>query len=147
MTARGSGARVGPGIAAGVTEDMICEVVHTFYAAIRGDPSLGPIFNDAIAEEAWPAHLSKLCDFWSSVLLMSGRYKGAPIAVHVELAEITPAHFDRWLLLFRQTADTLCPPPAAALFITKSEIIAQSLQRGIAVARGESPAAANGSQR
>ena len=46
---------------------------------------------------------------------------------------------NRWLHLFAQTARAVCPPPAAELFIAKSEMIAQSLQLGIAASRGEFP--------
>lgn len=131
--------RQGPGVAAGVTEDMIQQVVHAFYAEVRKDPTIGPIFNRIIPEAGWPAHLAKLCDFWSSVLLMTGRFKGAPMAAHARIAELRPTHFARWLQLFRQTVEAICPGPAAALFIAKSEMIAQSLQLGMAVARGELP--------
>jgi len=130
--------RVGPGVAAGVTEAMIHDLVHAFYAKIRTDPALGPIFNREIGE-GWDAHLAKLCDFWSSVLLMTGRFKGTPMAVHIGISDIRPTHFVRWLHVFKQTAEQLCPPPAAALFVAKSEMIAQSLQFGIAANRGEFP--------
>ena len=130
--------RVGPGVAAGVTEAMIHDLVHDFYAAVRSDPELGPIFNGVIGD-GWDTHLSKLCDFWSSVLLMTGRFKGAPMVVHAELPEIGPSHFLRWLELFAQSAERLCPTEAAALFIAKSEMIAQSLQLGIAARRGHLP--------
>lgn len=134
--------RVGPGVAVGVTEDMIHTVVHGFYDKVRGDPALGPIFNGEIAAAEWPAHLAKMCDFWSSVLLMTGRFKGTPMAVHVRIGDLRPTHFARWLHLFRQTVEDLCPPQAAALFVARSEMIAQSLQLGIAVSRGELPSAA-----
>lgn len=130
--------RVGPGVAAGVTEQMIHEVVHAFYAVVRTDPALGPIFNRVIGD-GWDEHLAKLCDFWSSVLLMTGRFKGAPMPAHIRIADIQPAHFVRWLHIFRQTVERLCPPQAAALFMAKSEMIAQSLQLGIAASRGELP--------
>jgi hemoglobin len=130
-----------PGVAAGVTEEMIHEVVHAFYAKVRKDPAIGPIFNRVIPEEGWPAHLAKLCDFWSSVLLMSGRFKGTPMVAHARIDDIRPTHFARWLHLFRQTVQALCPPEAAALFVAKSEMIAKSLQLGIAVSRGEAPSA------
>jgi len=136
-----SAARVGPGVAAGVTEEMIHQVVHGFYANVLKDPALAPIFNRVIAEEAWPEHLAKMCDFWSSVLLMSGRFKGTPMAAHARIADLRPTHFARWLQLFRQTVQALCPPSAAALFVAKSEMIAQSLQLGMAVSRGEIPPA------
>lgn len=129
--------RVGPGVAAGVDEALIARLVPAFYAKVRQDPELGPIFNREIAD--WDEHLAKLCDFWSSVLLMSGRFKGQPMAVHARLPDIAPAHFNRWLALFHETADEICPPAAAALFRAKSEQIGESLQLGLAFARGEAP--------
>jgi hemoglobin len=134
--------RVEPGVAAGVTEEMIHQVVHAFYATVRPDPAIGPIF-DRVIGEGWDAHLAKMCDFWSSVLLMTGRFKGTPMAVHVGIGGLRPTHFARWLHLFRQTVQQLCPPEAAALFVAKSEMIAQSLQFGIAASRGEPPSMAD----
>ena len=89
-------AQLAPGAPVGVTEAMIRQVVHTFYSRVRADPQLGPIFDTAIGD-GWDVHLAKLCDFWSSVLLMTGRFKGAPMAVHIRLPDIGPAHFERWL--------------------------------------------------
>jgi hemoglobin len=129
--------RVGPGVAAGVTEQMIHDLVHGFYAKIRADPALGPIFNRVVGD--WDEHLAKMCDFWSSVLLMTGRFKGTPMAAHARIPDIRPTHFARWLHVFQQTAAEVCPPQAAALFVAKSEMIAQSLQFGIAASRGELP--------
>lgn len=128
--------RVGPGVAAGVTEEMIRDVVHAFYARVRRDSLLGPVFERVIGD-GWDEHLEKLCDFWSSVLLMTGRFKGAPMVAHARIAEIGPDHFMRWLALFRQTTAELCPPPAADLFALKAATIAKSLQLGIATSRGE----------
>lgn len=130
--------RLGPGVGVGVTEAMIREVIHAFYGNIRTDPALGPIFNRVIGDD-WDAHLAKMCDFWSSVLLMTGRFKGSPMLAHARIADIRPTHFARWLHLFRQTVERLCPPAASALFVEKSEMIAQSLQMGIAVSRGDLP--------
>ncbi|MCC7267138.1 MAG: group III truncated hemoglobin [Caulobacteraceae bacterium] len=130
---------IAPGTAAGVTEEMIGELVHTFYGRVRKDPALGPIFNREV--EDWDEHLAKLCDFWSSVTLMTGRFKGAPMAAHVRVADIRPTHFARWLHLFGETARQVCPPAAADLFAAKAEMIGQSLQLGIAASRGELPGA------
>ena len=129
--------RIGPGVAAGIDEDMIRRQVHAFYRRVRLDPVLGPIFNDAIDD--WDAHLAKLCDFWSSVLLMTGRFKGSPMAAHARRAHIRDAHFPLWLDLFASTAREKCPPAAAALFIEKSQMIGRSLQLGLAASRGELP--------
>lgn len=129
---------VPPGARVGITEDMVHDVVHTFYAAIRTDPALGPIFKRVIGED-WGPHLAKMCDFWSSVTLMTGRYEGNPMAAHIAVGGIRQTHFARWLHLFRQTAERLCPPQAAAFFVMRSEMIARSLQRGIAHFSGQAP--------
>lgn len=120
-----------------VSEAMIHDLVHAFYGKIHEDPVLGPIFHRVIAEADWPAHLAKMCDFWSSVMLMSGRFKGTPMQAHVRIGELQPAHFARWLQLFEQTAREICPPQAADLFIEKSQTIARSLQMGVLLARGD----------
>jgi hemoglobin len=134
-----------PGINAGITEATIRNLVHTFYARVRCDPLLGPIFNTRV--EDWPAHLEKLCAFWSSVMLMTGRYKGTPMKAHADLPEVAAEHFQRWLALFHVTARETCPDAAAVLFIDRSERIAQSLQLGIALHRGDIPTAAPPSAR
>jgi hemoglobin len=88
-----------------------------------------------------------MCDFWSSVTLMTGRFHGSPMVAHARIPEIRPTHFARWLHLWREAAAELCPPQAAALFIEKAEMIAQSLQFGIAASRGELPAAVGSARR
>ncbi|MGH7016116.1 MAG: group III truncated hemoglobin [Caulobacteraceae bacterium] len=127
--------------AGGVTEEMIHDLVHGFYAKIRTDPALGPIFNRVIAHDRWPAHLAKMCDFWSSVMLKSGRFNGAPMTAHIRVGGIRPTHFARWLHLFGQTARERCPPEVAEALSARAEIIAQSLQLGIAASRDELPRA------
>jgi hemoglobin len=129
--------RVGPGVAAGVTEAMIRKVVYSFYDRVRADAALRAIFEREVGD--WDTHLAKMCDFWSSVLLMTGRFKGAPMAVHARIDGIEPPHFARWLELFRQTGEQTCPPAAAALFVAKSGLIAETLQLGIAASRGKLP--------
>jgi hemoglobin len=133
-----SSRRVGPGEAVGIDEAMIRAVVHGFYARVRRDSLLAPVFA-RIPDDRWDAHLAKLCDFWSSVMLMTGRFKGRPMQVHAALAGIAPAHFTRWLDLFGLTAREVCPPAAAALFEAKAAVIAESLQLGIAFSRGDTP--------
>ena len=49
------------------TDDQIETLVATFYARIRRDAVLGPIFLAAIGED-WTAHLKTMCDFWSSII-------------------------------------------------------------------------------
>ena len=113
-----------------MTDAELQLLVELFYARIREDAVLGPVFNSAIHD--WPDHLEKLGAFWSSVMLTSGRYKGNPMAAHMRQARaIEPAMFDRWLDLWRETArETLAPLHADAV-IEKAERIAESLKLGL----------------
>lgn len=117
----------------GIDEAMIHALVHGFYAKVRADDVLGPVFDAAITD--WSPHLAKMCDFWSSVALMSGRYHGQPMPAHLKLP-IGPEHFDRWLALFEATAAELCPPAAAEHFIERARRIADSFELGRAFATG-----------
>jgi len=119
-----------------IDEPALQQLVDTFYARVRADERIGPLFNDAIAD--WPEHLDKLQSFWSSVMLTSGRYKGRPLPAHIKHGDrISAASFDRWLALWRQTTDELFEPAAAAALQDKADRIAESLQLGIACARGD----------
>ena len=113
-----------------IDEAVIHALVHAFYGRIRTDKVLGPIFARVIGEE-WDPHLAKMCDFWSSVMLMSGRYKGNPMIAHMRLKMVRPEHFERWLTLFGETADQVCPPDIAAAFRGRAVNIARSLQLGM----------------
>ncbi|HEX3972639.1 MAG TPA: group III truncated hemoglobin [Stellaceae bacterium] len=114
-----------------VTENQIVALVDAFYAKVRRDEVLAPVFERAIAPDSWPVHLSKMYDFWSSVMLTTGRYKGNPLGVHMRVAGLESSMFTRWLALFRATAEELFPPALAASFHEKSERIAESLQLGL----------------
>ena len=118
-----------PGAAAGIDEDMIRIVVHAFYDRIRADEILAPKFEAFITD--WEPHLQKMCDFWSSVLLMTRRYDGRPVPAHIKIDGLDHTHFAHWLGLFRGVVSQICPPDAAAIFIDRAERIAKSLQLSI----------------
>lgn len=124
-------------IPAELDEAMVAAVVHDFYARVRADDLIGPVFNRIIPEERWPHHLDLIADFWSSMLLGTGRYMGRPMPKHLAIPELSDAHFARWLRLFRETAETQCPPDIAALFVDRAERIAFSFRLRIAQFRGE----------
>jgi hemoglobin len=113
-----------------ITDEDSARLVPRFYARIRRDEVLGPIFNDAI--EDWPHHLAKLEAFWSSVMLTSGRYKGQPMVAHLKHADhMTRENFGRWLGLWAEVTDEEFGPHAAAAFQEKAGRIAESLQLGV----------------
>ena len=118
-------------------EQMIEAVVHGFYAEIRGDTLLGPVFNGAIAENDWPRHLATMCDFWSATLIRTSRYTGRPLPPHLALPGLGEEHFRRWLALFRATVQRLCPPEIATLFMDRAMRIAHSFRLAIAFHRSE----------
>lgn len=102
-------------------------VIPEFYARVRADDQIGPLFNAAIAD--WPHHLDRLVAFWSSVMLTSGRYKGNPMAAHVKhRAAIRPEMFDRWLELWAEVTGEMLPAPAAQAMQGKARMIAESLK-------------------
>jgi hemoglobin len=53
------------------------------------------------------------------------------MAKHLSLP-VDAEHFDRWLLLFEETAKETCTPKAADHFIERARRIAESLEIGIA---------------
>ena len=90
---------VPPARGARPTETQIRRFVDAFYMEVRRDPELGPVFEGRIGDQ-WDVHLDRMVDFWSTVLLASGRYEGNPREKHAAVPEIRSEHFDRWLALF-----------------------------------------------
>jgi len=115
------------------TEEEIRALVHAFYARVRQDERLGPIF-DAHVDD-WDRHLAKLTDFWSSVLLRTGRYSGTPMPKHIALPELDAGLFQRWLDLFRETAARQPNGKLATRAVEASQRIAQSLWMGYQMSR------------
>lgn len=113
----------------GIDEAMISRLVHAFYVKVRQDELLGPVFAARISD--WEPHLERMCAFWSSVALLTGRYHGRPMEKHLPLP-VDAQHFDRWLALFEETARELCSDAAAEHFIERARRIAESLEIGIA---------------
>lgn len=114
-----------------LTEDQIASVVDAFYAKVRVDAALGPVFGRAIADEAWPEHLAIIRDFWSTVMLKSGRYRRNPFSAHQRVAGISPELFDRWLALWSATCRELLSGEAAEAMTGKAIMIADSLKAGL----------------
>lgn len=90
------------------TEADIRQLVTQFYAQVRHDVQLGPIFEHTVKN--WDEHLDMLCDFWSAILLGTRRFKGAPIARHAALPALSWPLFERWLAIFHQTTAALGKP-------------------------------------
>ncbi|MCP3055257.1 group III truncated hemoglobin [Aurantimonas marianensis] len=130
-----------PALTAGIMEETgldevrLAALVQRFYAKVRADPMLGPVFAERISD--WEPHLARMVDFWSSVAMMTGRYHGSPVVRHAGLP-VTWQHFERWLELFRETAAETCTPAGAAHVVERAERIARSLH--ITIKNAEHPA-------
>ena len=110
-----------------IDEKGLKRLVHHFYDRVRREEALAPVFDAAIAD--WPHHLEKMVDFWFSVMLTTGRYKGNPVMMHLKhKARITPELFARWLALWNEATAEVMPPEAAAALQAKAARIAESLQ-------------------
>ena len=122
-----------PDRAGTVTEDGIRQLLAAFYGRVRGDEVLSPVFSRAVGttDADWVPHLARLADFWSSVMLRSGRYHGDPFSAHMRLPDLEPAMFERWLGLFHETCAELFEPEVASTFRERAERIARSLQMGL----------------
>lgn len=106
-------------------EGQILPVLERFYKKVRRDPMLGPVF--AVVAD-WPEHLQRLTDFWSSLMLTSGKYKGNPVAMHLIHADrIEPAMFERWLAIWRETTNEMLPLSVAQEMQIKAGRIASRL--------------------
>ncbi|NEW86269.1 MULTISPECIES: group III truncated hemoglobin [Rhodopseudomonas] len=116
-----------------LTDEQIAHLVRTFYGRARQDEVIGPIFASAVQD--WDHHIAQIADFWSSMLLKTGRYGGRPMRPHLML-NLAPEHFDRWLKLFEATATELFTPEVAAEFIIRARRIADSFEMGIATTQG-----------
>ena len=117
-----------------ITDSQIATLVATFYARARQDDVLGPIFNRAVDD--WDEHIAQITDFWSSIMLRTGRYSGRPLNPHLRLP-LEPAHFDRWLALFETTAAEMFPPDVTHEFMIRARRIADNFELAIGSMRGE----------
>jgi hemoglobin len=110
-----------------ITPDSIKLLVGAFYAKVRGDAQLAPIFGEALGEE-WDFHLAKMCEFWCAAMRVSGRYQGDILDVHRRLPALRPVLFVRWLELFEQTVDEYFTDTASAALRDRAGKTARNLQ-------------------
>lgn len=111
-------------------ETDLPRLLQAFYARVRKDDVLGPLFNEVVGD--WDEHLQRLGEFWSSVMFATGRYKGNPIAMHLLHAHrLTPGMFDRWLRLWAATTNEMMPPLVAIGMQAKAARIAGNIKSAI----------------
>jgi hemoglobin len=59
---------------------------------------------------------------------------------HIRLLDIEPAHFERWLTLFRETVIAECHDAVKqSQFITRAALIGEGIKRGVSFYRQHDP--------
>ena len=112
-----------------ITPSTIVQLVDTFYARVREDAVLGPVFEEKLAGH-WHEHMPRMVAFWTKVLLDTGEFQGNVFGKHMALSGIGREHFVRWLTLFRMTAIEVFGTEDSAEAVVVANRIASSLQLG-----------------
>lgn len=88
-----------------LTRDDLHRLVHAFYADVRRDPLMAPVFDAAIGDH-WDTHLGRMVEFWSTMILDTRTFSGSVYTTHMQLKGVEPEHFARWMTLWhRHTAN------------------------------------------
>ena len=88
--------------------------MRAFYGRALTDPIIGYLFADLDLE----AHVPEITSFWETILLGAQTYRGGAFRPHAALHMKVPlrsGHFERWLVLWRETVDSLFEGPRAEL--------------------------------
>ena len=112
-----------------ITRDQIQRVVTRFYAQVRRDPVLGPVFGAHIAPDGWPAHEEKIARFWANAILRERCYDGNPMQVHEAASDVHAEHFPVWLGLF----DTVLAEELPDITARRWSALAHRIGRGFQV--------------
>lgn len=112
-----------------ITAEQIDLVMTRFYAKVRKDPVLGPIFNGHIAN--WPEHEAKIAGFWRNAILFERSYDGNPMRAHMQAGDVRADHFDVWLALFDGVLNDALPNETAAAWSALVHRIGRGLRMGV----------------
>lgn len=112
-----------------IIEQALAQSIDHFYAAVRADDVIGPVFLAVVHD--WSAHKQTMVDFWSRVVLGTERYNGMPLPPHVAL-DLTNAHFTRWLELWGAACNACMPEPLAEHVMARSRNMASHWSAALA---------------
>jgi hemoglobin len=111
------------------SREEVIKIVDSFYAKVRKDELIGPIFTDE-AKVDWDEHLPKLYNFWEDLLFGTENYNGRPFPPHMKF-NLKIEHFERWLKLFVETIDENFSGMKAEEMKARALRIAQNFLRNI----------------
>ena len=113
-----------------INENSVRALVERFYARVRADDVLGPIFEKALAGR-WDEHIATLSEFWCSALRVKRGYSGDMLLAHQRLARMSASLFPRWLALFHETVAECFTDEAARIVEDRAQRIARNLEGAI----------------
>ena len=112
-----------------ITPEQIEQVMSRFYARVRKDPVLGPVFANHVDD--WPAHEAKIARFWRNAILFERSYDGNPMMAHMRAGDVRADHFDVWLALFDKVLNETLPAETAAAWSALVHRIGRGLRMGV----------------
>jgi hemoglobin len=103
----------------------ISKLLRHFYADLRQDPLIGPIFNAQIKD--WKHHLKIIASFWET-LIGGPRSYARPMPIKHSPLQLREEHFERWLFLWQANCRAQLPSEAAREMIDLAHHIAHKLR-------------------
>lgn len=115
-----------------ITERTDIEVlVKSFYDSVNADDLIAHFFTGV----NWEQHLPVMYNFWSDIMFGGNSFNGNPMAKHVALnmrMSMETHHFERWLLLFRNSVDKMFEGSNAEMIKQRASSIATVMRIKIA---------------
>jgi len=103
----------------------ISRLLRHFYADVRQDPLIGPIFNAQIKD--WKRHLEIIGKFWETIIGGPRTYARPMPMKHLSF-RLEEEHFERWLFLWQANCRTQLPSDVAMEMIDLAHHIADKLR-------------------
>ena len=103
----------------------ISRLLRHFYADVRQDPLIGPVFNAQI--QHWKRHLEIIASFWETVVGGPNSYSRSMPMKHLAL-HLREEDFERWLFLWQANCRAQLPSDVAKEMIALANHIAQRLR-------------------
>lgn len=100
-------------------------LLKNFYASVRVDSLIGPIFEEIIDD--WPAHIEKITGFWSLQMGGPSDYRGGLMARHFPLS-LKAEHFEAWLALWETSCRAHFDSPEAEEIIQFAQTFRQRME-------------------
>ncbi len=113
-----------------INQEGINKLMDIFYAKVRKDSHLGPIFNGKIGDDDahWEEHKKKIASFWAGMFLDDSSYHGAPLKAHLDLPPFPREFFGIWLELFSESCFSVFEQAPAQMILERAQSIAKRFQ-------------------